>query len=54
MLDRRLQPAFLALLALLVVGVVWTAIVVTRLQRDLDPIANSTIARAISGLGSGA
>lgn len=52
LIEKGLQPAFIALLAMLVLGVAWTAIVVTRLSNDINPIANSPIARALSGLGS--
>lgn len=52
MLDKRLQPALIALLAMLVLAVAYVAIIVTRLSNDINPIANSPIARAISGLGA--
>lgn len=52
LLEKNLQPAFIALLALLVVGVAWTAIVVTRLSHDVNQATGSPLGRALTGLGS--
>lgn len=47
-----MTPGLIALLALLVLVIAWAALEIRELNQSVGPLANSPIARALSGIGS--
>lgn len=48
-----MEPAIIALLALLTLAVAWAVLEIRSLRESIQPVAESPLVRALSGLGEG-